>query len=518
MKFVLIAGKKVKMALLHAGVILVLFPAVLTQATDRPTVALAVGSVIGKYESVYRGSDTYRVHTYLGIPFAEPPVDSLRFEKPEPLKVLESNPYDASYYRPICPQMQEFVATPGTEDENCLYLNVFVPEGVADGPDGYAVMVWVHGGGFYTGASNEYHSAYLAATGNVIVVTVNYRLGLFGFFSTSDENAPGNYGLYDQALAFQWVHDNIPSFMGDRNRVTIFGESAGAMSVCFQGLYDKNYGRFQRIIAESGSALIPSVDLTQTRMPGVRLIAEHLNCPVLATKGIVECLREVSWNTLKDAFLELNRNPANTQLIDFTIVLDGDMIKTDPKLLQHELNSYVSDELRFFQSLDFLSGFNQYEGGLFLFIYTGGQSNNLYPTQEDMSTQHIPTTLYRTYGQRFPVEITRVVQHEYTNWSNPSSPESVRLKYVKMLGDVSFIYPAVQSAKYNLNAMKTDRTFMYNFLPVTSQRQVWTPVWLPGADHAEELFSLFSDTFATSWERILSDRMITYWTNFAKSG
>ena len=516
MKFVLIAGKKVKMALLHAGVILVLFPAVLTQATDRPTVALAVGSVIGKYESVYRGSDTYRVHTYLGIPFAEPPVDSLRFEKPEPLKVLESNPYDASYYRPICPQMQEFVATPGTEDENCLYLNVFVPEGVPDGPDGYAVMVWVHGGGLVSGSSNEYHSAHLAATGNVIVVTINYRLGLFGFLSTSDENAPGNYGLYDQALAFQWVHDNIPSFMGDRNRVTIFGESAGAMSVCFQGLYDKNYGRFQRIIAESGSVFL--VDMTRNKLPGVRLIAEHLNCPVLTTKGIVECLREVSWKTLKDAFLELSKTPANVPLIDFSIVVDGDVVKTNPRQYPHTLNSYVSDELRFFQSLDFLSGFNQYEGGLFLFIYTGGQSNNFYPTQEDMSTQHIPTALYRNYGQRFPVEITRVVQHEYTNWSNPSSPESVRLEYVKMIGDATFKSRAMRSAKYNLNGMRTDRTFMYEFLPVTSQRSFLTPVWLPGADHAEETYSLFSDTFATSWERALSDRMITYWTNFAKSG
>jgi len=203
---------------------------VLLQATDHPSVSLNIGTIIGKYENVNKGSDTYRVHTYLGIPFAEPPIDSLRFEKPEPLKVLESNPYNASYYRPICLQMS-FMESAGMQDENCLYLNVFVPEGVPDGPDGYAVMVWVHGGGLVSGSSNEYHSAHLAATGNVIVVTINYRLGLFGFFSTSDENAPGNYGLYDQALAFQWVHDNIPNFGGDRNRVTIFGESAGAMSV-----------------------------------------------------------------------------------------------------------------------------------------------------------------------------------------------------------------------------------------------------------------------------------------------
>ena len=219
------------MILVSVTSLLAVCQVVLVQAIDYPSTILNIGTVIGQYENMYKGNDTYRVETYLGVPFAEPPINSLRLEKPEPLKVLESNPYNASYYRSICPQMEFYTLSTGTEDENCLYLNVFVPEGVPDGPDGYAVMVWVHGGGLVSGSSNEYHSAHLAATGNVIVVTINYRLGLFGFLSTSDENAPGNYGLYDQALAFQWVHDNIPNFGGDRNRVTIFGESAGAMSV-----------------------------------------------------------------------------------------------------------------------------------------------------------------------------------------------------------------------------------------------------------------------------------------------
>lgn len=433
--------------------------------------------------------------------------------------MLDTNPYDATFYRPICPQMLEFMASTHTEDENCLFLNVFVPEGMPDGPEGYAVMVWVHGGAFYIGASNDYDGAYLAATGNVVVVTINYRLGLLGFLTTKDENASGNYGLYDQSLAFQWVQDNIRYFMGDNKRITVFGESAGAMSLSFQALYDKNYGRFQRVITQSGAALMPYINMEKETSLGVLLIARNLDCPVIGTQRTIECLKEVPWKTMKDKVLELQSDPKNAVLLEFPIVVDGDMVKHDPKRYPHEFGSYVPNEVAFFRSLDFLSGINQYEGGLFLPVISGVVDfSSFQPTQEDMLTNYIGQVLMGMYNRWFREEIIQAVLHEYSNWTNPYHYESIRLQFVKALGDTCFAVPAVRNAMLHLDSVTTDKTYMYQFMPVTSERPPFTVDWLPGADHSEEVLFLFSEKSTTSWEQALSEKMIKYWTNFAKSG
>jgi cholinesterase/neuroligin len=137
--------------------------------------------------------------------------------------------------------------------EDCLYLNIYAPKKPEQG-EKLAVMVWFHGGGFIVGSADIYPADHLAVYGDVVVVTVNYRLTVFGFLSTGDEHAPGNYGLWDQRMALDWVNKNIEGFGGDPARVTIFGESAGAASVIYQGLYPDNRGLFQRVVAQSGSA------------------------------------------------------------------------------------------------------------------------------------------------------------------------------------------------------------------------------------------------------------------------
>jgi len=109
-------------------------------------------------------------------------------------------------------------------------------------------MVWLHGGGFVCGSSDMYDGAYLAAHGQVVVVTVNYRLSVFGFLSTEDASSTGNNGLWDQHLAIKWVHDNAVAFGGDPSRVTLFGESAGGANVMFQALYVGNKGLVHRVI------------------------------------------------------------------------------------------------------------------------------------------------------------------------------------------------------------------------------------------------------------------------------
>src|SRR3954453_12492322 len=192
-----------------------------------------VDTTSGRLEGLTDGE----VAVFRGIPFAAPPVGELRFRAPRPVEPW-AGVRPASEFGCWAPQNAPATTLsgqlPGTQAEDCLSLNVWTP--AADSAR-RPVMVWIHGGGFIggSGAMNLYAGAPLAARGDVVVVTVNYRLGILGFLGSSDladENgATGNWGLLDQVAALQGVRDNIVGFGGDPDNVTIFGESAGGMSV-----------------------------------------------------------------------------------------------------------------------------------------------------------------------------------------------------------------------------------------------------------------------------------------------
>jgi len=197
-----------------------------------------------------------------GIPYAKPPVGRLRWRLPEP-----AQPWvgvrDASRYANIAPQVESasgavLGGTPGTRSEDCLYLNIQTP--ACDGAK-RAVMVWIHGGGFNTGAGSvgTYSGKYLVPRGDIVLVTVNYRLGAFGFLNlrdATDGKLPGTgaEGLADQIAALAWVRDNISAFGGDPGNVTIFGESAGGMSVGALLAAPTAHGLFHKAIAQSGAS------------------------------------------------------------------------------------------------------------------------------------------------------------------------------------------------------------------------------------------------------------------------
>lgn len=201
------------------------------------------------------------VHVYKGVPYARPPVGALRWRAPQPPDPWTA-PRAMTAFGPICPQGDDGLGRkeqPQPQREDCLYLNVWTPARDAD--DRLPVMAWIHGGGLVTGAGSKavYDGARLAKQG-VVVVTLNYRLGPFGFFvhpdlaKESPDGAAGNYGLLDQIAALQWVRANIARFGGDPGNVTIFGESAGALSVLTLMTAKPAQGLFQRAIAESGGA------------------------------------------------------------------------------------------------------------------------------------------------------------------------------------------------------------------------------------------------------------------------
>lgn len=234
------------------------------------TVRTNYGSVQGFYvhlyddpnpESLYRSGSTaveYRLNkaaTFLGIPYAQPPVGEGRFRPPRQHRGWQL--IQATDFGPACPQPVEYTGlTKGVRDmdEDCLYLNIYTPDtgGVSQL---YPVMFYIHGGQFSRGASNLFPGHIMAAFYKTVVVTINYRLGALGFLSTGDVNSPGNYGILDQAMALRWVYDNIEFFNGDRHLITLFGPGAGAGSAGLLMLAPETRNLVSKVIAQSGSAM-----------------------------------------------------------------------------------------------------------------------------------------------------------------------------------------------------------------------------------------------------------------------
>lgn len=211
------------------------------------------------------GTQNDGVARFFGVPYAAPPVADLRWRAPQPVRPWRGVKA-ARAFSPVCRQTAPWV--PGPQSEDCLYLNIWAPAGARKLP----VMVWIHGGGFFGGAGSlpGTDGTRLTRQG-VIVVTLNYRLGVLGFFAhpelsaESPAKASGNQGIMDQIAALGWVQRNIQAFGGDPNRVTIIGESAGAISVAALVASPLARRLFQRAIAESGNDGVP-MDASETAM------------------------------------------------------------------------------------------------------------------------------------------------------------------------------------------------------------------------------------------------------------
>ncbi|KAJ8723117.1 hypothetical protein PYW08_003029 [Mythimna loreyi] len=216
-------------------------------------VNLNQGQLRGEQLVTVTGESTY--YSFKGIPYAKPPIGSLRFKAPEAPEPWEGV-RNATAHGAVCPQVDLLnnVYIPGSED--CLFLNIYTPTLTPDAP--LPVMFFIHGGGFKFGSGNVdiYGPDFLVAK-DVVVITINYRLDTLGFLCLGTADVPGNAGMKDQVLALKWVNENIAKFGGNPSNITIFGESAGATAVGYHLVSPMSKGLFQRAILESG---VPSMD------------------------------------------------------------------------------------------------------------------------------------------------------------------------------------------------------------------------------------------------------------------
>ena len=242
----------------------------------------SLGRIIGK-----RINAAAPYESFLGVPYALPPVADLRFLPPTPASSWQGD-LTALAPPPSCPQLD---GDKVIGDENCLFLNIYTP---AVAEEKLPVMIWIHGGRFTSGSgSDPLFGPELLVKEGVVLVSINYRLGALGWLTTLSSDAPGNLGLRDIALAFTWVRNNIGDYGGDSERVTVFGTSAGSMAISALLTMGEAGGPFQRAVLQSGTLARPFFlqGLGDDRLARVREFGEQLSCEF---ENLVECLRTKS--------------------------------------------------------------------------------------------------------------------------------------------------------------------------------------------------------------------------------
>jgi para-nitrobenzyl esterase len=445
----------------------------------------AIVTTSGPLKGIVNGNIT----EFLGIPYAAPPVGDLRWTPPQPFGRWHGV-LNASSFGNVCTQG-------GRGAEDCLFLNIYVPNFKKNQTAGLPVMFWIHGGGLVSGAGSDYDPTPLVEQG-VIVVTINYRLGYLGFFAQSAIDAEGhengNYGLMDQQFAMQWVQNNIAQFGGDPGNVTIFGESAGGHSVYCNLASPTAAGLFANAIAESGSyvifeqflqAIVPlaEAETTDGLVPSGATIADNVGC----SSQTAACLRAVS-NTA------MVHNEAGTVYA----FVDGTLLTETPFAAFADGN---------FNRVPVIAGTNHDEWRIFV------------AEQYDLSGNPILTELEYDNAviALWGPLLGPIIEIVYPYASFPSGGVALGAS-----GTDGIFACGARNADELLSQFTT--TFAYEFDDENApppQSQIPGLTFPLGAFHGAELQYLFNIGFffeLDASQQQLAQAMVSYWTTFAKTG
>lgn len=479
--------------------------------------------IVETNDGAIKGLDLGNAKVFRGIPYAVPPTGNLRWRAPLPMPAWEQT-LDATEFGPACwqdnsagnsvflsnmlsgsgmplygqwliTQLSGFAETNLSED--CLTLNVTVPSGIGITHQPLPVMFWIHGGGHqYGSGAGPYESPSLANRG-VILVSINYRLGLYGFLAhpelaSEDPNgSTGNYGTLDQIAALQWVQDNIDRFGGDPDNVTIFGESAGGHSVGQLMASPLTRGLFHRAIAQSGSGF----QQFQTTNQSVETISGFEAGRRLAeTMGVsgdheIEALRKLDTEALRIAAVSPELNAT------FHPQVDG-YVLPEPTALIFAQGSQAKVPL--------LVGSNADEGSL---LYDFGLSpidGGPYLQPSDMASWQ------QLLQMNFLGQAENVASHYPVR-----TDTDVASNAIAMMGDTWFGRHAYYMAERHQAAGTPSYLYFYERTPPSAKQTI-------GAGHAQELFPLFQ-SWIPFWPRNqrddeLEEEMQRYWTRFALNG
>uniref|UniRef100_A0A8C2V5V6 Carboxylic ester hydrolase n=1 Tax=Chinchilla lanigera TaxID=34839 RepID=A0A8C2V5V6_CHILA len=482
-----------------------------------PVVDTVHGKVLGNYVSLEGFAQPVAV--FLGVPFAKPPLGSLRFAPPQPPEPWNYVKNTTSY-PPMCSQHEEgnqmlsdfFTnrkeSIPIWYSEDCLYLNIYTPADLRK-KSSLPVMVWIHGGGLALGGASTYDGLALSAHENVVVVTIQYRLGIWGFFSTGDEHSRGNWGHLDQVAALRWIQDNIANFGGNPGSVTIFGESAGGESVSVLVLSPLTKNLFHRAISESGVALTAGLVKKDGKSLAEK-IAVAAGCKTITTAVMVHCLRQKTEDELleisqkiKLLSVDLLGDPREHDPFVSTVV-DGVLLPKTPEEILAEKN---------FNTVPYMVGINKQEFGWVIPMLMGN------PIPEGKLDQETATSLLWKFYPFVNIseELTPVATEKYLGGTD--DPVKKRELFLDLLADLMFGIPSVIVARGHRDAGAP--TYMYEFQYHPSFSSDLRPKTVIG-DHGDEIFSMLGAPFlkggASEEEISLSKTMMRFWANFARTG
>lgn len=504
------------MRFIHAAMMPLISTAVViavAMAVADPIVETDNGKVLGMTVTVFNG--TRQVDVFLGIPYATPPVGERRFRPALPAPPWKPYVLQATRKADACMQftpvnpLPPWVETESKQSEDCLYLNVWRPHIAANDTTACKdVMVWIHGGGLNFGSASMdiYDGAVLAAEGDVVVVSMNYRLGALGFLTLPNDTIPvtGNQGLLDQVLAMHWIHDQIAHFGGDPQKVTLFGESAGGWSIGFHTISPLARPLFQRAIIQSAGVVVNFLTDTfsKANMKALEL-ADSLGCISSDTTDVVPCLQNKTAHQLviMEAFV------CSQYIVCFSAVYGDEYLPHDP---------VVAADVGL--PKQFLLGNVENEGSVFASLRFWMQFPFNRPL--DVAKSDMLFFFLKTFSFA-PLDVAKAVYNLYVGSLGEHEYDKLRSALGHAIGDAFLRCPEVFFGE-KLSQHESE-VYYYNMVyhsPTATHIDPWM-----GLTHFEDVQYTFgvplrdcSNRRYSQDDAAFSRQIIHIWTTFAKSG
>ncbi|XP_076663588.1 uncharacterized protein LOC143366404 [Andrena cerasifolii] len=482
-----------------------------------PVLQTDVGSVRG---IVLESRNGREIFAYLGIPYAEPPTGSFRFRNPVPKRPW-GGILDAQTEGEECTQLSGDNVT-GSED--CLFLNTYTPTRKRNAL--LPVMVFIHGGAFQNGNGNrtDYGPNYLLDK-DIVLVTCNYRLGIFGFLSTGTMAASGNFGLKDQVLVLKWVKRNIRAFGGNPNDVTLFGQSAGSVCTHLHALSELSKHLFNRYILQSGLATYEwGFHSNSSYYEKAKKVGEMYNCTTYNSYSLVACLRKLPASQL-----------ARTESV-FTVIEQFLQSLWGPTIEPYSKTAFITDspinllQQNKLKNSSFITGNCRDDGFVGSeVLYTNQILYNIAASStEFILTQYLEYT--GLFKGRNVTELAIEIKNFYWGTEMPNDKDKVIRGYTNLVTDLIFFYPSVQYVHGLAERSKQPfYTYLFNYRGSLSRTSQATRNNKDvGIMHGDDLIYLFPETAASlqlpfnvqqsTSDRKISNVMVDLWTTFAIKG
>jgi carboxylesterase type B len=455
------------------------------------------------------------IHEFLGIPFAEAPVGDLRYLNTKPLTSTWTGIRDASKYGPACMQPPK---KGKTYSEDCLHLNVWAPQRVGTNSAKKHVMLYLHGGSFNMGSASESESngTVLASKYDVVVVTANYRLGFFGYLFTGD-GVNTNMAHRDQQMALQWVKENIASFGGDPEHVTVFGHSAGAISAGILALSPLTNSLIDGAIQQSGvpySFLRP--DSQQVALTKSKRLSQFLNCTrspdqEISTPTALHCLQSAP---AEQVLALAPKEKTHSLILPNPVFGDSFLPSSVPRLLDHKLQPSG------LKPIDMVIGFQKDDAEVFLMSLAKGFFGKQNRDRE-ISHDQIPDMIHKLFNHKLsPDDQQQVIKHFFSNGGRMTSNQ-LKDTMIRVYGDLYIYCPSYFMAQKLIESSDDQvQVFMYELRSKASKGK---NKHCEHVCHGEEIQLVFGAPFLhpetyDEADRRLSDRVMNHWTQFARNG